>query len=185
MAPSWASIRRPICRLNAGDDVSTSRGAPDSASTQSTRPTAGSEASRGSRTRTATTSCRRASTDRLVEKSRAQKSETRKTVALRLSTEPRRRRGSFTSVPRPSGRNVSSSRIRRSTWLRPLAGGMYISTRSLNRTSPTLSLFEIAANASTPQSSAATSTFVRPPLPNSPLRLRSTARMTVSSRSSS
>ena len=93
--------------------------------------------------------------------------------------------GALMLVPRPSGVKVSNSRMMRSTWLLPLAGGMNFSTRSLNRTSPTLSLLAMALKASTPQSSAAISTLVRPVVPNQPLRLMSTASITVSSRSSS
>ena len=57
--------------------------------------------------------------------------------------------------------------------------------RSLNRINPTLSLFLIALNARIAQISAATSSFMRPPVPKLPEPLTSTSRTTVSSRSSS
>ena len=57
--------------------------------------------------------------------------------------------------------------------------------RSLNRISPTLSLFLIALNARMAQISAASSSFMRPPEPKSPEPLTSTSSTTVSSRSSS
>ena len=72
----------------------------------------------------------------------------------------------------------------RSTWRRPLRGGMNFSTSSLKSTSPTLSLFRMAEKASTEAISAASSRLDCSPEPNRPEPLRSTTSITVSSRSS-
>src|SRR5437867_5248518 len=88
------------------------------------------------------------------------------------------------SVPREAGCGHSRSRTTASTWRRPRLGGMYLSIRSVNRIAPTRSLLRMAAKASTADTSAAISVFVRSPLPNRPDPETSTSSMSVSSRSS-
>ena len=74
--------------------------------------------------------------------------------------------------------------MRRRACRRPLRGGTTCSMRSVNSTAPTRSLFRIADIASTAASSLASSLLKRPRVPNRSEPERSTASITVSSRSS-
>ena len=88
-------------------------------------------------------------------------------------------------VPRFSALKFSSSLITRRMCLRPFCGGMNFSILSLKSSTPTLSLFSIAENASVAAISVITSCFESPTAPKFLLPLTSTTSITVSSRSSS
>jgi hypothetical protein len=72
----------------------------------------------------------------------------------------------------------------RMTWPRPFLGGTKRSTRSVNRMSPTRSLFLMALNASSAAISATVSILGLPTVPNFSEAERSTRSITVISRSS-
>ena len=88
------------------------------------------------------------------------------------------------SVPLPAGSNTSRSRMSRSACRRPFRGGTTCSMRSVNSTAPTRSLLRMADMASTAASSLASSLLKRARVPNRSDPERSTASITVSSRSS-
>src|SRR6266568_2960907 len=83
------------------------------------------------------------------------------------------------SVPRPCGSKNRISRMIRSVCERPFFGGMKSSTRSVNSSRPTLSLFRIALNARRQATSAASSRFDCVVLPKFPEALTSTTSITV------
>ncbi len=179
--------RRPRGRLAL--DVSTSAAWPVSASTTRSRPTAGSDSSRGSTRRTATRSCFCETTRNVLASVSCvavgtKKSLTRTTMARRRWT--RRTWSSATprSVPGETGSWAYRSRSIRSTWRFPFLGRTNRSTRSVNRTSPTLSLLRSAENPSTAQTSAARSRLARAE-PKSSEPDTSTTSSSVCSRSSS
>ena len=112
------------------------------------------------------------------------KSEMTTAIARCGVTRSRNSSASFKSVPRRLGSKKSTSRITRSTWRRPLRGGMNFSTSSLNSSNPTLSLLRMAEKASTEAISAANSRLDCAREPNKPDPLTSTTSIKVSSRSS-
>ena len=88
------------------------------------------------------------------------------------------------SVPRPCGVNANKSRTMRSTCRAPFFGGTIASMRSVNSSMPTLSFERIAEKASVAAISATSSRLSSLLVPIANDRDRSTANITVNSRSS-
>src|SRR5688572_29063901 len=157
---------------------------PDSGSTTSINPMSGRVRSRRSSRTIATTSCLVASTLNGRSYPRSRKSESRKITLRRWRTRIKNSIAAARSVPRAGGSNASTSRTSLSTWVFPFRGGMYRSTPSANRSAPARSLLRLAASPRTAAISAARSRLSCPWVPKRVEALPSTARITVSSRSS-
>ena len=132
------------------------------------------------------TSCRRFVAARGLRRlsGSTRKSDIRKVMLRRFTTRFIVSRADSMDVPLPSGVNTSRSRTILNTCLLPFLGGTISSGLSVNIKRPTLSLFVVAAKDSTAANSAANSRLNCPVVPKSDDPLASTARKTVSSRSS-